>query len=124
MRYMRYFYVFVWLVAVALYAHAAFVPDVYAIRRNLPTTPLHDFFVFSIVSGVESMILAAVIRPWSFRGSRGRLLVAFTLFAPWTGLSLFTLMHQSPFYAAHALWLLLVAFGLVVAAFCVRRVAA
>ena len=97
MRYIRYFYVFAWLIAVALYAHSAFVPDVYAIRSNLLTTPLHDFFVFSLVSGVESMILAAVIRPWSFRGSRGRLLVAFTLFAPWAGLCLFTLMHQSPF---------------------------
>ena len=85
MRYLRYFYVLAWLLAVAFYLRAAFVPDFYAIRNSVPTDPFRSFFFFSLVSGVESMILAVLIRPWSFRGSRGRLLLALTLFAPWAG---------------------------------------
>ena len=123
MRYLRYFYVFAWLLAVAFYLRAAFVPDFYAIRNDVPTDPIRSFFIFSLVSGVESMILAVLIRPWSFRGSRGRLLLALSLFAPWAGLCLFSLIHASPFYAAHALWLVLTAFGLAVAAVRVSRVA-
>jgi hypothetical protein len=124
MRFPRNFYVYAWLAAVALYVWAAFAPDYYAIHHNLKTYPLRDAMLFSLVSAVECLALLLILRPWTFRGSRWRLLIALILFVPWTALCALSLMHMSPFYSAHALWLLLVVIGLVIAMFTVRRGAA
>jgi hypothetical protein len=77
-----------------------------------------------VIAACECALLAWVVRPWRANLSRGRFLVGLIFFAPWAALCLLTLMHQSPFYAAHALWLLGGVFGLLVAAIFGRRRAA
>jgi hypothetical protein len=111
----RYFYIFAWLAAVALYIRSGFVSDSYAVLNNLPVDPVRDVQVFSLISVFECIVLMLVIRPWSFQNSWGRLLAALALFFPWFVICFFTLMHAPPVQGAHAIWLLMVVVALGIA---------
>jgi hypothetical protein len=64
-------------------------------------------------TAVEAGVLVLLLRPWSFRDSIGRLVLALLLFVPWALFSLVVGMHGGPISNAHELWLLLVCAGLV-----------
>ena len=64
-------------------------------------------------TAVEAAVLVLLLRPWSFRDSIGRLVLALVLFLPWTLFNLLVGMHSGPIGNAHELWLLLVCAGLV-----------
>lgn len=63
-------------------------------------------------SAIETALLVAILRPWSFVRSRGRLVLALAVFVPWTLLRLVVGMHAGPIALRHDLWLLLVCLGL------------
>ena len=63
-------------------------------------------------SAIETALLVAILRPWSFARSGGRLVLALAVFVPWTLLSLVVGMHAGPIAGRHDLWLLLVCLGL------------
>jgi hypothetical protein len=72
---------------------------------------------------VETFVLLVLLRPWSYRASWGRALIAFALFAGWTVLGGLGGLHAGHIDNMHWGWLLLVTFGLFVA-FAVSVVAA
>lgn len=70
-----------------------------------------------IQAAIGTVVLALILRPWSFRDSVGRLLLALALFASWTAFNLLTLTHAGEVIGAHLFWLVLVcaslAYGIV-----------
>jgi hypothetical protein len=60
------------------------------------------------VMAIETAVLYAVLRPWSYRGSTRRILLAWAIFVPWTLVSWFGIMHSGSSILAHAIWLVLV----------------
>jgi hypothetical protein len=58
---------------------------------------------------VETLVWAALVRPWSFRSSWGRALLAALLFAPWALVNLIVCMHCGRIAGGRSLWLLVVA---------------
>nr|CAP49143.1 putative integron gene cassette protein [uncultured bacterium] len=124
MKIIRHFYVYAWLAAFAFYSYAAFLPDYYATRNNIPTHELRNLVIFSALSLIECAVLAILIRPWNFHGNRGRLALSLALFIPWLVVCALTLMHTPAIYSAHVLWLASVVVALVVALLVVPRRAA
>lgn len=122
----KYFYIYAWVVALALYVYAGFLPDYYAIGNHIPVPsyPVADVIHFSVLSAIECGLLAIIIRPWSFDKSWGRLLVSLILFFLLLFVSAVPSIHAPPIYAAHVFWVLLVCFGIifsmVVCLFCKR----
>lgn len=80
-----------------------------------------DFESVVRTSLLEAVVLWAVLRPWSFNGSRGRLVGAAALFTPYLVLQIIAGLHGGPIIAAHDLWLLLLWLGLLVSAGAVAR---
>lgn len=72
-------------------------------------------------TAVEVAVLVLLLRPWSFRDSIGRLVLALVLFLPWALFNLVLGMHGGPISNAHELWLLLVCAGLVAGLIMVSR---
>lgn len=70
-----------------------------------------------IQAAIGTVVLALILRPWSFRDSVERLVLALALFAPWTAFNLLTLTHVGEVIGAHLFWLLVVcaslAYGIV-----------
>jgi hypothetical protein len=64
-------------------------------------------------SAIETALLALILRPWSFRDSIGRLVLALVLFAPWTAFVMLKVGRGGSVIGAHWFWLLMVCFGLV-----------
>lgn len=124
MNFARYFALYAWFVAVALYARSAFLPDFYAIHHGLPTSPVRDAVIFALVSAVECAALFLLVGRSPPKRSRSSVATAAAAFVPWTALCMFTLMHQPPAYGAHVLWLLAINLALVVAFILVPRAAA
>ncbi len=75
-----------------------------------------DLRTFLVRGAVELLVLALVLRMWSYRHAPGRAALAFALFLPWAMLNSVMCMHCGSIGGAHAVWLLLVAAGLFVAA--------
>lgn len=111
MKFARYFAFYAWILAVALYARSALLPDGYALHHGLPTSPFRDAVVFSLVSALECTALFFLVGRAAPLRTRSTALAAFV---PWTALCMFTLMHQPPAYGAHVLWLLAIILGLIV----------
>ena len=59
-----------------------------------------------LLSVAELGLLLLVLRPWSYRGSWGRALLAFVLIAPWWLFYFVTTLHAGPVTHVHAFWLL------------------
>lgn len=71
-----------------------------------------DLRTFLVRGAVELLVLALVLRVWSYRHAPGRAVLASALFLPWAMMSSVVCMHCGPIGGAHAVWLLLVAVGL------------
>jgi len=67
-------------------------------------------------STMELAVLYVILRPWSFRASWGRALLASLLFLPWTGVCGMAVMHSGGFFVLHVFWLLVVSFSLIAVA--------
>lgn len=74
-----------------------------------------DLRHFLVWGAVELLVLALVLRVWSYRHAPGRAALALALCLPWAVLNALACMHCGPVGGAHAGWLLLVALGLFVA---------
>ncbi len=59
----------------------------------------------------ELAVLYGILRPWSFRASWGRALLACLVFLPWAAVNGMALIHSGGVFFVHALWLFLVALG-------------
>jgi hypothetical protein len=68
------------------------------------------------VTAVEFLAATVLLRPWSYRRSWGRALIAAAVFAPWSFIRMVMGMHAGPATHAHSLWMLLFCVGLVGAA--------
>lgn len=66
-----------------------------------------------IQAAIGTVVLALILRPWSFRDSTDRLVLALALFAPWTAFNLLASTHAGEIIGAHLFWLLAVCTGLV-----------
>lgn len=66
-----------------------------------------------IQAAIGTVVLALILRPWSFRDSVERLILALALFAPWTAFNLLTSTHAGEIIGAHWFWLLAVCVALV-----------
>ena len=64
-------------------------------------------------STMELAVLYVILRPWSFRASWGRALLASLLFLPWTAVSAMAVMHSGGIFVLHAFWLLVVSLSLI-----------
>jgi hypothetical protein len=64
---------------------------------------------------IETAVLCAILRPWSYRRSWGRALSALVLSSFWAVLWVPLTMHTGGVLMAHFLWLVAVLMGLVVA---------
>jgi hypothetical protein len=68
-------------------------------------------------AAIGTVLLVLILRPWSFRDSTDRLVLALALFVPWTALRLLTSTHTGEIIGALLFWLLAVcaslAYGLV-----------
>lgn len=77
-----------------------------------------------VQAAIGTVVLALILRPWSFRDSVERLVLALALFAAWTAFTLLTLTHAGEIFGAHLFWLLMVCASLVygiVKVFAARR---
>lgn len=74
-----------------------------------------DLRTFLVRGAVELLVLAGVLRVWSYRHAPGRAALALALCLPWAMLNSVMCMHCGPIGGAHAVWLLLVAGGLFIA---------
>jgi len=74
-----------------------------------------DLRTFLVRGAVELLVLALVLRVWSYRHAPGRAALALVLCLPWAALNSILCMHCGPIGGAHAVWLLLVAAGLLIA---------
>jgi hypothetical protein len=63
---------------------------------------------------VETLLLYAILRPWSYRASRERLLAALALFGPWAIFWCFRVMHAGTAMLLHTMWLVLLDVALLV----------
>ncbi len=59
-----------------------------------------------LLSATELLILYAIIRPWSFHRSVGRLVLAVALLIPWAITSMAISMHAGGIVAIHFLWVM------------------
>lgn len=66
-----------------------------------------------VASAIETVVLLLILRPWSFRDSVDRLVLALALFAPWTAFNLLTSVHAGEIVGAHLFWLVAVSASLV-----------
>lgn len=55
---------------------------------------------------VELIVVALIVRPWSYRQSWGRAVAAWVVFVPWTAMAMMLTMHAGNVLAIHFLWLL------------------
>jgi hypothetical protein len=88
---------------------AGFDPSATDAGKNWPG----DLQATLIQAAIGTVVLALILRPWSFRDSADRLVLALALFAPWTAFNLLTLTHVGEIVGAHLFWLLAVCVGLV-----------
>ena len=63
-----------------------------------------SLLTMGIASAVELAILYAIVRPWSFHRSIGRLALAVALLVPWAFVSVVITMHAGGVVAIHLLW--------------------
>jgi hypothetical protein len=63
---------------------------------------------------VETVVLYAILRPWSYRASRQRLLAALAVFGPWAIFWAFGVMHAGTALVLHTTWLVLLAVVLLI----------
>ena len=75
-----------------------------------------DLRHFLVWGAAELVVLALVLRVWSYHRTPGRAVLALALWLPWSVLNLVVCMHCGSIGGAHAGWLLLVAVGLFAAA--------
>lgn len=98
-----------WLAIVLLMAlNAAFAPAPPSPRGGESYGYNHPgvFWTALLLSVAELLVLLAVLRPWSYRDSWGRSLVALILLTPWTFLNFVATMHAGGVLNLHVLWLL------------------
>lgn len=86
--------------------------------------PTSSVVVFALLSTVELVIAALIVRPWRFDRLWLRLLIAVVLLLAWTFPWLASMMHQPPVQGMHLLWLLLLDVGLLLALCVVSLVSA
>jgi hypothetical protein len=129
-RYVRLFWILValtWLTVIAALVNAGFTPDYWMLRHfeggTLPY-PTNSVVVFALLSTVELVIAALIVRPWRFDRLWLRLLIALVLLLAWTFPWLASMMHQPPVQGMHLLWLLLLDVGLLLALCVVSLVSA
>jgi hypothetical protein len=68
-----------------------------------------------VVMVAELLVLIAVLRPWSYRHSWGRALLALLLLTPWALLNFVATMHSGRIAAVHVFWLAGVWFAMPIA---------
>ena len=56
------------------------------------------------LGAAELLVLFLILRPWSYRRSWGRALVALVLFIPWTLFTAMLGMHAGSINGAHLVW--------------------
>ena len=56
-------------------------------------------------SAIELAVLLLILRPWCYRRSWRRAVLALTVFVPWTALCALSLMHAGGVFVFHAIWL-------------------
>ena len=71
--------------------------------------------ILTVAAG-EIIVLLAILRPWTYRRSWGRALLAFAVLSPWLLLWGAVGLHAGPTTHAHTAWLLLLWLGLLGAA--------
>ncbi len=105
-----------WLLLVALMIQD-WVADPYNPGLRRPATYGHNqdgaLFQGMVQSTLEVAVLYGILRPWSFRASWGRALLALLLFLPWTAVSAMAVMHSGGIFVLHAFWLLVVSLSLI-----------
>ena len=105
-----------WLLLVALMIQD-WVADPY--NPSLRSTAVYGhnqdgaLFQGMLWSTLELAVLYVILRPWSFRVSWGRALLALLLLLPWTAVSAMAVMHAGGVFVLHALWLLVVSCSLI-----------
>jgi hypothetical protein len=110
MHFRKHFAIYAWLLAVGILIRAGFVPDDYAIHNHIPVPayPLVGVLMFAAIAALECFVLAKIIRVDTFSRSFDRLVSAFLVFLVLLVVWGFALMHSSPVYAGHVVWLLIV----------------
>jgi hypothetical protein len=88
---------------------AGFDPSATQYDKNWPG----DLQRTLIQAAIGTVVLALILRPWSFRDSAGRMVLALALFAPWTAFNLLTSVHVGEIIGAHLFWLVAVNASLV-----------
>ncbi len=73
-----------------------------AYGQNLPGELTRNLLMMA----VETMVLLAILRPWSFRNSWGRASIAWVIVTPYALLYFAVTMHSGPISTAHAFWLI------------------
>jgi hypothetical protein len=73
-----------------------------AYGQNLPGELTRNLLMMA----VEAMVLLSILRPWSFRNSWGRALIAWLIVTPYALLYVAVTMHSGPITTAHAFWLI------------------
>jgi len=118
----RYWIQGLWLLSVPLYLWAGRNPDEYAsaVLGTHPSYPVGSILTCIAVTGLESLVLYAIIRPASYAQSWKRSGGAVLLFLPWFLVCAVLLMHQPAYVFAHFLWLLIV--NLVLGVMCIFAV--
>lgn len=108
----------VWLCVIAALVNAGFQPDYWQLRfmdgGTLPY-PTRSVVNFALLSTVELVVAALVVRPWRFHRLWLRLLIAFALMLLWSLPWAMVALHQPPVQGTHLLWLLLLDLMMLVA---------
>lgn len=106
-----------WLGVGVFYGFGGMLPDTYAMRHMSmnPGYPWGAVLGLWALAAVEISVLVSILRPFPYRHSLGRLIVACILWWPWSIASLGAVLHQPPVVGFHAMWVLLVSGLLLVA---------
>ncbi|AWT14127.1 hypothetical protein DM611_07425 [Stenotrophomonas maltophilia] len=110
--------ILLWLLLVAGFVHAGFQPDHWQIRlgrSTTPTYPLQAVIGFSLLCLGELIVIASMLRPWSFSRLWLRLMIVLVPLLAWTLLWSVSAIHQPPVRGQHSQWLRLLSAGMLLA---------
>ena len=97
-----------WGLGAVLVLRSYWAPQPVRPRRHFAVDSARSVVLVLLVMAVETAILYAVLRPWTYRRSLGRSRIALMIFVPWTLVSMFGTMHASNAVVIHWMWLMLV----------------
>jgi hypothetical protein len=97
--------VVLWMIGVALVLRSYWAEPPPSPNRHFATDTFGSVLLVLGVMAIETGVLYAILRPWTYRRSVQRSLPGLAIFVPWTLFLMFRTMHAGNALLAHWMWL-------------------